>query len=61
MSLKNDIKDLLLIKASKTRCKFRTEMGQQTNLSCIQTSEGLTTVKNAVVTTAAASSTPNPN
>ena len=61
MSLKNDIKYLLLIKNSKTRCKSRTEMEQQTNVSCIQTSEGLPTVNDAVVTTAAESARPNPN
>ena len=47
MSLKRDIKELLLIKVPKT--------------SCIETSVSLATVSEAVVTTTVASSTPNSN
>ena len=47
MSLKKDVKKILLIKAPKT--------------SCIVTSVSVTTVTKAVVTTTAASSTPTQN
>ena len=58
MSLKKDISGLLHI---KTRFKSRTAMEQQTKSSCIETFMGLATVSDAVITTKAASATPNLN
>ena len=58
MSFKIDIQELLHI---RTRSQSRSQMGESTESSCAGASGSLATVNEAVVTTTAASSTPNPN